>query len=91
MRRTCERVERARSIVIIKHKYTLVCNHKIGINIKSCLRNSTVRREIGQLAYSNYAAIYLIKNSTLFSIFKLREYACDFFKRVNKFVNCVSA
>ena len=44
-----KRVERSRSIVIIKHKYMLMCNHKIRINIMSCLRNSTVRCEIGQL------------------------------------------
>ena len=43
------RVERARSIVIVKHKYMLMCNHKIRINIMRCLRNSTVRREIGLL------------------------------------------
>ena len=43
-----ERVERSRSIVIIKHKYMLMCNHKIRINIMRCLRNSTARREIGQ-------------------------------------------
>ena len=43
------RVERAQSIVIIKHKYMLMCNHKIRIKIMRCLRNSTVRREIGQL------------------------------------------
>ena len=42
------RVERARSIVIVKHKYMLMCNHKIHINIMRCLRNSTVQREIGQ-------------------------------------------
>ena len=42
------RVERALSIVIVKHKYMLMCNHKIRINITRCLRNSTVRREIGQ-------------------------------------------
>ena len=44
-----KRVERSRSIIIIKHKYMLMCNHKIRINIMSCLRNSTVRCEIGQL------------------------------------------
>ena len=27
------RVERARSIVIVKHKYMLMCNHKIRINL----------------------------------------------------------
>ena len=43
------RVERARSVVIVKHKYMLMCNHKIRINIMRCLRNSTVRREIGLL------------------------------------------
>ena len=43
-----KRVERSRSIVIIKHKYMLMCNHKVCINIIHCLRNSTVRREIGQ-------------------------------------------
>ena len=48
------RVERARSIVIVKHKYMLMCNHKIRINIMRCLRNSTyVRREIGQLSLQN--------------------------------------
>ena len=46
-----ERVERARSIVIIKHKYMLMCNHKIRRHIMRCLRNSTVRREIGQWRY----------------------------------------
>ena len=50
-----KRVERAQSIVIIKHKYMLMCNHKIRINIKRRLRNSTVRREIGQLcAYMEF-------------------------------------
>ena len=44
-----KRVERSRSIVIIKHKYMLMCNHKIRINLKRCLRNSTARREISQL------------------------------------------
>ena len=43
-----ERVKRARSIVIIKHIYMLMCNHKIRINIMCCLRNSIVQREIGQ-------------------------------------------
>ena len=44
-----KRVERAQSIVIIKHKYMmLMCNHKIRINIMRRLRNSTVGREIGQ-------------------------------------------
>ena len=43
-----KRVERAQFIVVIKHKYMLMCNHKIRINIMCCLRNSTVRREIGQ-------------------------------------------
>ena len=43
-----KRVERSRSIVIIKHKYMLMCNHKIRINIMRCLKNSTVRREISQ-------------------------------------------
>ena len=43
-----KRVERTQSIVIIKHKDMLMCNHKICINIMRCLRNSTVRREIGQ-------------------------------------------
>ena len=28
-----KRVERSRSIVIIKHKYMLMCNHKIRINL----------------------------------------------------------
>ena len=28
-----KRVERSRSIVIIKHKYVLMCNHKIHINL----------------------------------------------------------
>ena len=42
------RAERTRSIVIVKHKYMLMCNHKIRINKMRCLRNSTVRREIGQ-------------------------------------------
>ena len=37
------RVERARSIAIVTHKYMLMCNYKIR-----CLRNSTVRSEIGQ-------------------------------------------
>ena len=46
-----KRVERSRSIIIIKHKYMLMCNHKIPINLMRCLRNSTVRREIGQLLY----------------------------------------
>ena len=46
-----KRVERSRSIVIIKHKYMLMCNHKIRINLMRCLRNSTARREIGQLYY----------------------------------------
>ena len=41
-------VERARSIVIVKHKYMLMYKHKIRINIMRCLRNSNVRREIGQ-------------------------------------------
>ena len=45
-----KRVERSRSIVIIKHKYMLMCNHKIHINLMRCLRNSTARCEIGQLA-----------------------------------------
>ena len=44
-----KREERSQSIVIIKHKYMLMCNHKIRINLMRCLRNSTVRREIGQL------------------------------------------
>ena len=44
------RVERARSIVNVKHKYMLMCNHKVHINIMRCLRNSTLRREIGQLS-----------------------------------------
>ena len=43
-----KRVERSRSIVIIKHKYMLMCNHNIRINLMRCLRNSTTRREIGQ-------------------------------------------
>ena len=43
-----KRVERSRSIVIIKHKYMLMCSHKIHINLMRCLRNSTARREIGQ-------------------------------------------
>ena len=43
-------VERSRSIVIIKHKYMLMCNHKIQINLMRCLRNSTARCEIGQYA-----------------------------------------
>ena len=43
-----KRVERSRSIVIIKHKYMLMCNHKIRINLMRCLRNSTTRCEIGQ-------------------------------------------
>ena len=43
-----KRVERSRSIVIIKHKYMLMCNHKIRINLMRCLRNSTARPEIGQ-------------------------------------------
>ena len=43
-----KRVERAQSIVIIKHKYMLMCNHKIRINLMRCLKNSTARREIGQ-------------------------------------------
>ena len=30
-----------------------MCNHKLRINIMSCLRNSTVRREIGQLLLRN--------------------------------------
>ena len=47
------RVEHARSIVIVKHNtcsiaHQRMCNHKIRINIMRCLRNSTVRREIGQ-------------------------------------------
>ena len=42
------RVERARSTIIVKHKYMLMCYHRIRINIMRCLRNSTVRREIGQ-------------------------------------------
>ena len=44
-----KRVERSQSIVIIKHKYMLMCNHKNRINIMRRLGNSTVRREIGQL------------------------------------------
>ena len=43
-----KRVERSRSIVIIKHKYMLMCSHKIHINLMRCLRNSTARREISQ-------------------------------------------
>ena len=43
-----KRVERSRSIVIIKHKYMLMCNHKIHINLMRGLRNSTARREISQ-------------------------------------------
>ena len=43
-----KRMERSRSIVIIKHKYMLMCNHKIRINIVRRLKNSTVRHEIGQ-------------------------------------------
>ena len=43
-------VERTRSIVIIKHKYMLMCNHKIRINVMRCLRNSTARRETGQFS-----------------------------------------
>ena len=34
-----KRVERSRSIVTIKHKYMLMCNHKIHINLMRCLRN----------------------------------------------------
>ena len=45
------RVERAQSIVIVKHKCMLMCNHKIHINIMRCSINSAVRREIGQLQY----------------------------------------
>ena len=33
-----KRVERSRSIVIIKHKYMLMCNHKICINLMCCLK-----------------------------------------------------
>ena len=44
------RVQCARSIEIVKHKYMLMCNHKIRKNIMRCLTNSTVRREIGQYA-----------------------------------------
>ena len=36
------RVEHAQSIVIINHKYMLMCNHKIIINIMLCLLNSAV-------------------------------------------------
>ena len=51
------RVERSRSIVIIKHKYMLMCNLKIRINLMRCLRNSTARREIGQLMISVVARL----------------------------------
>ena len=44
-----KRVERSQSIVTIKHKYMLMCNHKIHINLMRSLRNSTARCEIGQL------------------------------------------
>ena len=44
-----KRVKRSQSIVIIQHKYMLMCNHKIRINLMCCLRNSTTRCEIGQL------------------------------------------
>ena len=53
-----KRVERSRSIVIIKHKYMLMGNHKIRINLMRCLRNSTARREIRQYSLT------LLLNST---------------------------
>ena len=45
-----KRVERARSIIIVQHKYMLMlmCNYKSRINIMRCLGNSIVRRKIGQ-------------------------------------------
>ena len=43
-----KRMERSRSIVITKHKYMLMCNPKIRINLMRCLRNSIARCEIGQ-------------------------------------------
>ena len=42
------RAEYARSLVIIKHKYILKCNHKIVINIMLCLLNSTVVESLFQ-------------------------------------------
>ena len=35
------RAEHVCAIVIIKHNYMLMCNHKIVINIMLCLLNST--------------------------------------------------
>ena len=57
-----KRVERSRSIVIIKHKYMLMCNHKIRINLMRCLKNSTARREIGQLGniLGHFSKLFLL-------------------------------
>ena len=49
-----KRVERSQSIVFIKHKFMLMCNHKIHINLMRCLRNSTARREISQFVLKYY-------------------------------------
>ena len=38
---------------------------------------------------NNKQYVTMIKNNRLF-FFNFREYACDFFKCVSKFVNCVS-
>ena len=35
------RAEHVRATVIIKHNYMIMCNHKIAINLKMCLLNST--------------------------------------------------
>ena len=40
------RAEHVCAIVIIKHNYMLVCNHKIVINIMLCLLNSTGHIEV---------------------------------------------
>ena len=63
-----KRVERSQSIVIIKHKYMLMCNHKIRINIVRRLRNSTVRREIGQLHISMYLCLMITIDCERFTL-----------------------
>ena len=69
-----KRVERARSIVIIKHKYMLMCNHKIHINIVSCLRNSNVRREIGQLKTGRTQELMMTVHRSLFELLNINIY-----------------
>ena len=40
----------------------LMCNHKIRMNLMRCLRNSTTRREIGQLFWYGLREIRGTKN-----------------------------